>query len=203
MNALRRNLIVTAASLTIGLVLPAVCFAQNGRWERELFGHYFTREDAQSVANDINRAGDLNMRNAVAEFSPNPVTRTFGVYIDRFYPEANNLPVAAQVSGAITRFDPQDRVRRGCHAKVYNFQMAPGRSYTIDVMSGNGHSGPGFFDTFLRIEDSAGNQIAYNDDGGEGFNSRLVFRPTRADNYRLVVTTYRSGATGSFTMTIR
>jgi len=204
MNALRRKLIVTVAALTIAMVLPTESFAQNGHWVREFYGHYFTREDAQRVANDLNRSGDPNIRNAVAEYTPNPVTRTFGVYYQRFQPGSQGQPALASVSGMITLGDPMDRVRRGCHAKEYNFHMTPGRSYTIDVLSGrNGNSGPGYFDAYLRIEDSQGRQVAYNDDAGMGYNARIVFTPQRADNYRLIVTTYRSGATGSFTMTIR
>jgi hypothetical protein len=35
------------------------------------------------------------------------------------------------------------------------------------------------FDTYLRLEDAQGNQVAFNDDmGGRNRNSRIVFTPS-------------------------
>jgi hypothetical protein len=61
----------------------------------------------------------------------------------------------------------------------------------------------GQFDTYLRIEDSAGRSLAQDDDGGDGLNSRLTFRPTQNDTYRVIVTSCGPNAVGQFTLKIQ
>jgi len=66
----------------------------------------------------------------------------------------------------LTDADPKDRVRKDSYAKVYVVTLRKGQSVVIDVESGDGDPKPkpGFFDTYLRVEDSTGKQLAYNDD---------------------------------------
>jgi len=56
-------------------------------------------------------------------------------------------------------------------------------------------------DTYLYLLDANGNQITYNDDGGTGYNSRLV-QSLSAGSYTLVAATYSSGQGGSFQLTV-
>ncbi len=56
-------------------------------------------------------------------------------------------------------------------------------------------------DTYLYLLDANGNQITYNDDGGTGYNSRLV-QSLSAGSYILVAATYSSGQGGSFQLTV-
>lgn len=110
------------------------------------------------------------------------------------------------VAGTIAKTDSKDRVRTNMHARVHEVNLRSGLNYVIDLESGNGAPGlhnPGYFDTWLRVEDGSGKELAYNDDGGDGFNSRLTFVPTSDGVYRLVVTTYTAGATGSYTLKVR
>jgi hypothetical protein len=37
------------------------------------------------------------------------------------------------------------------------------------------------FDAYLRLEDSTGRQLAADDDGGDGLNSRITFKPEKTD----------------------
>lgn len=111
--------------------------------------------------------------------------------------------VITRVSGSLTKSDPADAVRKGCFAKVHNVTLKAGETYTIDLTSGDGRTGPGFFDVWLRIEDASGKVILNNDDGGEGLNARATFQPKDSGTYRMVVTSYRTGATGSYTLTVR
>jgi len=55
-------------------------------------------------------------------------------------------------------------------------------------------------DTYLYLKDAAGNVIASNDDGGSGYNSKIV-TSLAAGTYTAVSATYSSGKSGSFTMT--
>ena len=57
------------------------------------------------------------------------------------------------------------------------------------------------FDTFLVIKDKAGKQLAFDDDGGEGLNSRLQFQINKADTYKIYVAALSD--TGDFKLTIK
>jgi hypothetical protein len=114
-------------------------------------------------------------------------------------------PKANAVQDKLTAKDPFDRVRKGCHVKVFAVRLAAGR-HVIDLTSGDGRAGPhnpGFFDTFLRIEDAQGNVVAENDDHGGTFNSQVTLQIAQPGEYRVVVTSYGQGATGTFELRIR
>lgn len=114
--------------------------------------------------------------------------------------------VVARFSGSLTKSDPQDRERKGRHCKVHQVRLQAGATYVFDLESGNGRPGPhnpGYFDTWLRLEDAAGRTLINNDDGGEGLNARIRFSPTQGGTFRLVVTSYRTGATGNYALIVR
>lgn len=102
------------------------------------------------------------------------------------------------INDRLTAKDPPDRIRQGCPAKLHVFKMEEGHTYTIDLVS---HKAD-FFDNYLRLEDSAGNNLAQDDDSGGDLNARIVFRPMRTDNYRIIATSF-AGGTGSYSLTIR
>ncbi|GEM_PF-429222 len=98
--------------------------------------------------------------------------------------------------GQLTPASERDPVRGGHFCKVYPIAMKAGQLYTIDLMSGA-------FDAYLRLEAPNGAQLAANDDGGDGLNSRIVF-PAQADGvYRVIATTYSGGATGPYTLQVQ
>ena len=66
--------------------------------------------------------------------------------------------------------------------------MVGGKTYTISLESPGRPGTPGYFDTYLRIDDTKGAILAQDDDGGVDLNSLLVFRPERDDVYRIIVT---------------
>jgi len=98
--------------------------------------------------------------------------------------------------GEITTKDPFDLKMKNSHHKIFKFKMVPGFAYTFDLVSST-------FDAFLRLEDADGKMLAENDDGGGEQNSRIVYRPSRELEYRIVVTTFEPNQTGNFTFTIR
>ena len=57
------------------------------------------------------------------------------------------------------------------------------------------------FDAFLRVEDPTGKQIALDDDGGKGLNSKLVFAATKKGTYRIIATSL-NGRPGDYTLTL-
>jgi len=57
-------------------------------------------------------------------------------------------------------------------------------------------------DSYLRVEDASGRELARDDDSGEGLNARLVFHATSTGPYRIVATSY-APALGRFTIAVR
>ena len=111
-----------------------------------------------------------------------------------------------ELPGSLTKGMAKDSERKNCYARAYPFNFESGKIYTLDLVSGDGKRGPhnpGYFDTWLRIEDASGKALASNDDGGEGFNARIVFTATTVGPVRLIVTSYGSEATGSYVLTVR
>jgi len=97
-----------------------------------------------------------------------------------------------QTTGTLTAND----VKRGnTYMKVHVIKFEVGSTYIINLRSTA-------FDTFLRLEDAQGKQIAVNDDGGGGLNSRLEYSPDRVGDYRLVVTSYTPLATGDYALDV-
>jgi Ca2+-binding EF-hand superfamily protein len=58
------------------------------------------------------------------------------------------------------------------------------------------------FDAYLYLENSDGTILDQNDDGGEGTNSRIVYRIPTTGTYRLIATSLGGDAFGAFTLEI-
>ncbi len=99
-----------------------------------------------------------------------------------------------QINGVLSKGDPFDRVRDRRYSVVYVIKMRAGETYTISLNSN--------WDPYLRLENSQGRQLAYNDDGGRGLNSLMRFRPPEDGFYRVIVTSYGQGRHGPFTLRI-
>lgn len=99
----------------------------------------------------------------------------------------------AQHAGQLQLNDPADPVRNR-PAKLYTVELKAGKTYVIDLMSAQ-------FDCFLRLENPEGKQLAQDDDGGEGLNSRIRFQCTADGRYRLYAAALFMGQ-GQFTLVV-
>jgi hypothetical protein len=97
--------------------------------------------------------------------------------------------------GQLTNDDPKDRKRNAAH-KVYKVQMKKGSAYQIDMKSRA-------FDSYLRLEDSKGNELAEDDDSGGMLDAQIIFNCTRDDEYKVIATAFNENGTGMFTLTIK
>lgn len=104
--------------------------------------------------------------------------------------------VVFEEKGELNKKDPFDKILEASHSKVFTFKMSPGNAYTIDLVSKD-------FDAFLRLEDPDGKKLDDNDDGGGKTNARIVYRPSREADYKIVVASFEGSQTGKFTLTIR
>jgi hypothetical protein len=102
----------------------------------------------------------------------------------------------ATVDGQIAQTDARDKVRQGSFCKVYKIALKAGKTYQIDMVSAQ-------LDSYLRLEDAAGQQLAEDDDGGGFPNARIVFNCQKNGEYRIIATTFAPGATGAFTLTVQ
>jgi tetratricopeptide (TPR) repeat protein len=98
--------------------------------------------------------------------------------------------------GELTQQDSFDTKFNKQRCKCYPVRMEAGKTYRIDLVSVD-------FDAFLRVENSAGREKAYDDDSGGDLNARLDFRPTESGEYRVIVTTYLPNQTGGFVLAIQ
>lgn len=79
-------------------------------------------------------------------------------------------------------------------SQTWTFTARAGDVVTIDVESSA-------FDTVAELQDPTGRQLARNDDGGSGTNSRIDgVRLDRAGLHRIIVTSYASSGSGRYTV---
>ena len=63
-------------------------------------------------------------------------------------------------------------------AKLYEVKLPAGKSYTITMTSSE-------FDSFLVVQDGAGKQLAFDDDGGGDLNSKIQFAPAKDGTFKV------------------
>lgn len=86
-------------------------------------------------------------------------------------------------------------------------QGGPHKAYTVNFKAGQIYivsldmTQQGEFDPYLMIEGPGGKVVAQNDDGGNGLNSLIVFRPKRGGEHRLIATGL-GGRTGGFNIKV-
>jgi hypothetical protein len=103
-------------------------------------------------------------------------------------------PGGLSIDSALTNSDPVDRVRKQ-FCKTFDVKMLAGKAYSIDMTSTK-------IDSYLRLEDTAGRQLAEDDDSGGNLNARILFRPSQDGVYRIISTTF-ARAIGDFTLKVK
>lgn len=80
--------------------------------------------------------------------------------------------------------------------KVYTIKLAEGKVYRIDLKSKD-------FDAVLRLEDSAGKEVAFNDDapGQKTLDARVFFKATASAEYKIIATCLNA-KTGKFSLSV-
>jgi thiol-disulfide isomerase/thioredoxin len=102
-------------------------------------------------------------------------------------------------SEELTDQDKKDTKMKASYAKVYKVMLKKDTAYRIDLTSDD-------FDTFLRLEDAKGKEVAFNDDvdlQAKNLNSRVIYYVAKAGEYRVVVTTFEANKTGKFNLDVK
>ena len=88
-------------------------------------------------------------------------------------------------------------VRAGRFARFYSFSLDAPSQVTVDLVSSA--------DTYLYLRAGSGQKsgavLVFDDDGGDGYDSRIS-RRLAAGDYTIEATTYRSSAAGPFSLTV-
>jgi serine protease Do len=101
----------------------------------------------------------------------------------------------AQVDGQLAATDKRDKVRQQMYCKEYTLRFKKGKTYQMDMVSGA-------IDSYLRLEDANGQQLAEDDDGGGFPNARIMFNCQNDGVYRIICTSFAQNATGPYTLTV-
>ena len=112
---------------------------------------------------------------AVAQKIPETIEKT----------ENQNNPIAGEI------FENSPVLNNGSLYTVHSLKGTAQDIIRIDVISEN-------FDPYLVVIDPQGQQIAENNDGGEGTNVRLVLQLPSTGEYQLFVTSYSPDTVGTY-----
>jgi hypothetical protein len=100
--------------------------------------------------------------------------------------------LATVIDGQLTNADPTDD--QGKHFKTFSFQAQAGNAYRFEM------TGKDWLDPYVRIED-AGGKVVREEEFGDGKLSRVGFTAPQAGTFKVVVTTFKGGMAGGFTLT--
>ncbi|MEK6767963.1 MAG: PPC domain-containing protein, partial [Gemmatimonadota bacterium] len=104
------------------------------------------------------------------------------------------IAMGQMMSGTISMADPL--FTDGTRFKQFMFYGQAGQNIQIDVVSSD-------FDAFCLLFDQNNNELARDDDGGDGLNARITRTLSYTGMYKIIVNSYRSGATGNFTVSLQ
>ncbi len=105
---------------------------------------------------------------------------------------AYTMSVGDTFKGSLSAVGDQDYIR---------IQLQAGQQYTIDL-AGDGSAGE-LTDPYLRLRDASGNILAFNDDGGAGFDSRLVYTATTTGTYYIDAGSYQNKRAGAYQVEVK
>jgi serine protease Do len=98
--------------------------------------------------------------------------------------------------GGLDGKDQASKLVPGAYMKVHELYLAGGATYEIALHSTD-------FDSYLAVEELFGNKLAEDVNSGSDLSARIVFRPAKDGNYRLIASTVAEGETGRYTLTVR
>ncbi len=165
--------------------------------------------DGKELAKDDDSGGGVNARihfQCPADATYRVVCTTFfggtGPFtltiLDVPLPKATEIILKegkATEQSQLTTADGVDAVQTKSLCKIFAVKLTKGKTYQIDMMSKD-------LDSFLRLEDAAGKELAKDDDGGDGRNARIQFACPEDGEYRIMATTF-FGGTGIFTLAVQ
>jgi len=100
-----------------------------------------------------------------------------------------------RIEDKLSQDDPKDRVR-DAPCKIHLIRMQVGMNYQIDMVSNQ-------FDSYLRLEDARGRQLAEDDDSGGNLNARIIFDCPKDGQYKVICTAFAANGAGNYVLTVK
>lgn len=141
------------------------------------------------LVDSYNRISTGSYRLALAGVSASPSPAPTTTLMPTATPpaEAQRIQAGDSLSGALTRQMP---------SAAFVFSGSAGEVFTITLTSDD-------FDTFLTLQDTAGNVLATDDDRAGNFNARIEAFALPADgDYTILAGSYNGAGVGDFTLTL-
>jgi len=100
------------------------------------------------------------------------------------------------INSELITADIKDKAITNSYCKTFTFKMEKDRSYQIEMTGVN-------LRPYLRLENSAGQQVGADFDRFGNQSAVLVHRSLKAEDYTIIATTLNAGSTGKFTLTVK
>lgn len=111
-------------------------------------------------------------------------------------PRAVPIQIGQSIQGRLEAGDWTDVFADGSFADLYEVTLRAGQSVTVEMTSSD-------LDSYLSLLRGPGDQLADNDDIAPGNrDSRLSYTAQAAGTYYIAATSFRSGATGAYTLRV-
>lgn len=91
---------------------------------------------------------------------------------------AGDAPKGQKIEGKLAEGDDPDKITQG-PSKKHTIQLKMGKLYSLILKSED-------FDCFLRLEDSEGNQVAFDDDSAGNLDSLIRYVPKKDGAFNLI-----------------
>jgi len=98
-------------------------------------------------------------------------------------------------TGQLKADDEKDTKLTNSPRTVVPIKLTSGKVYQIDLKSKD-------FDSFLRLEDSTGKEVAFDDDGGGFPDARIEYKASKTEEFKIIVTSF-DAKSGAFTLTVK
>jgi hypothetical protein len=104
-------------------------------------------------------------------------------------------PPLLKKADELTASDAMDTRLTKSRCKTYAIPLTEGNVYQIDLSSR-------FFDSFLRLEDAKGKQVAFNDDADAStFDARIVYKAAQTGEYKIIAAS-ADGKLGKYDLSV-
>ena len=126
---------------------------------------------------------------------------TYTLSVAEYVAPPDDYPADATTTGRVTVGDSvTGEIEAADDVDWFAVDMDPARSYRIDLEGAPTGAGS-LSDPYLYVFDANGNQLDWNDDGGEGFNSGLTFQPPTAGTYYIGAGAFAAN-TGTYRLSV-
>jgi len=127
------------------------------------------------------------------------VTGTYTLSVREYVPPPDDYADGPDTSGAVTvGGSVTGEIGTPDDQDWFAVTLEAGQGYAIDVEGSD--TGMGTLpDPYAFLYDADGNQLAQDDDGGQGFNSRLLYTPQQSGTYYAAAASFGE-ATGTYTL---